>query len=165
MPKAIFLDRDGVINVNHGHVHSIEKCHFIPGIFEFCRRLQAEEYLLFITTNQAGIARGFYGEDTFLEFMAWMQQQFSAEGIMLTKVYYCPHHPEGVVPALRLHCQCRKPAPGMLQQAINEYNIDPANSWMIGDQPTDMQAAEAVGVRGLLFAGDFAPLLATILKH
>ena len=139
--KALFLDRDGVINKDIGYLCSIDKCEFIDGIFELCRDAIDKGYNIFIVTNQAGIARGYYTEEEFLEFSDWMNNVFLSHGINITKLYYCPHHPD-----FTGHCDCRKPNPGMLIQAIREYNIDPSKSIMIGDKDTDMEAAEKAGI-------------------
>lgn len=160
--RAAFLDRDGVINVDHGYVHRPEDFTFIDGVFEGCRHLQSLGYALIVITNQSGIARGMFSEADFRALTDWMTARFAEEGVVLTAVYFCPHHPDypdypgypgysdkeqskGPAP-YRHDCDCRKPAPGMLLQAIREYGIDPARSLMLGDKGADMQAATAAGV-------------------
>ena len=144
--KALFLDRDGVINVDHGHVFEKEKFDFIDGIFDLCKRAQDLGYLLIVVTNQGGIAKGFYSEEEFLELMKWMESEFEKREIKITKTFYCPCHPEGKIEKYRQNSFDRKPSPGMLLKAIEEFNIDPKKSLMIGDKETDMQAADAAGI-------------------
>lgn len=144
--KALFLDRDGVINVDHGYVSTPDQFEFIDGVFEACQHFQAQGYTLIVVTNQSGIARGFYTPQQFETLTQWMCQQFAAHGVHITAVYHCPHHPtHGNAPYVQ-DCACRKPAPGMLLQAIAEHGIDPARSIMVGDKAADMQAAAAAGV-------------------
>jgi len=144
--KAAFLDRDGVINVDHGYVSSPEQFEFIEGVFDACRHLQQQGYLLIVVTNQSGIGRGYYNEQQFHALTDWMKAQFQSHGVTLTDVFFCPHHPVKANPPYQIDCDCRKPAPGMLVQAINKYQIDPSQSLMLGDKKADMQAAQAAGV-------------------
>ncbi len=141
--KALFLDRDGVINIDHGHVFEKEKFDFIDGIFDLCKRAQDLGYLLIVVTNQGGIAKGFYSEEEFLELTKWMESEFQKREIKITKTFYCPCHPEGKIEKYRQNSFDRKPSPGMLLKAIEEFNIDPKKSLMLGDNETDMRAAEA----------------------
>ncbi|MCH8544060.1 MAG: D-glycero-beta-D-manno-heptose 1,7-bisphosphate 7-phosphatase [Alcanivorax sp.] len=138
--KAAFLDRDGVINVDHGYVHRPEDFTFIDGVFEGCRHLQSLGYRLIVVTNQSGIARGYFTEADFHALCDWMRARFQEQGVTLDGIYFCPHHPDYMA------CDCRKPAPGMLLQAIREHGIDPARSLMLGDKAADMAAAAAAGV-------------------
>ena len=144
--KALFLDRDGVINIDHGFVCRKEQFEFIEGVFEACKKFQTKGYKIFVVTNQSGIARGYYTINQFEKLTHWMCEQFSFNGVHITAVYYCPHHPSsGYYPYVQV-CKCRKPSPGMLIQAIEKYNIDPSLSIMVGDSISDMQAAFAAGV-------------------
>lgn len=145
MNKAVFLDRDGVINHDHGYVHKPADFDFIDGIFDACRHFQSLGYLLVVVTNQSGIARGMYSEEQFAALTAWMRERFREEGVTIAAVYHCPHHPDLGDDSER-HCACRKPAPGMLLQACRELDIDPATSLMLGDKKSDMQAAAAAGI-------------------
>jgi D-glycero-D-manno-heptose 1,7-bisphosphate phosphatase len=145
--KAVFLDRDGVINIDHGYLYQPEQFDFIDGVFAACRHLQQLGYLLIVVTNQSGIARGYYTEHQFALLTSWMKQQFAAEGVKIDGVYYCPHHAEKGQSPYNIVCDCRKPEPGMLLQAMREYQIDPAQSLMLGDKAADMQAAAAAGVQ------------------
>lgn len=155
MNKAVFLDRDGVINVDYGYVSSVAQFDFIDGVFAACRYLQQQGYLLIIVTNQSGIARGYYTEQQFRTLTNWMNAQFAAEGVTITDVFFCPHHPLQATAAYQRQCSCRKPAAGMLLQAIEKYQIDPKESLMLGDKASDMQAAALAGVgrKVLLLSG------------
>lgn len=144
--RALFLDKDGVINVNHGYVCSTERTDFIDGIFQLCRFAKARDWLLVVVTNQAGIARGYYTEDQFVVYMDWVRQTFAARGAALDAVYYCPHHPVHGIGAYRKDCSCRKPKPGMLLAAQREWHIDMASSLLLGDSRSDIQAGVAAGV-------------------
>mgnify|MGYP000102844114 FL=1 len=146
MTKALFLDRDGIINIDHGYVHKIEDFEFVDGIFELCRLAMAKGYAIFVITNQAGIARGLYAVADFEILSSWMVAQFQEQGINIKEVFYCPHHPTKGVNEFKMACQCRKPAPGMILQAQEKYNIDLEASIFVGDKPSDMQAAEAAGI-------------------
>lgn len=145
--KAVFLDRDGVINIDHGYLYKPEQFEFISGVFSACRHFQALGYLLIVVTNQSGIARGYYKEEQFEHLTSWMKQKFTQEGINIAGVYYCPHHAEKGLPPYNVDCNCRKPKPGMLTQAILDHHIDPEQSIMIGDKKSDMQAAASVGIQ------------------
>lgn len=145
--KAVFLDRDGVINIDHGYIYQPELFDFIDGVFDTCRHFQNLGYLLVVVTNQSGIARGYYNEEQFAVLTSWMRQQFAEQGIKISAVYYCPHHAEQGESPYNIQCDCRKPNPGMLLQAIRDYNIDPSQSIMLGDKKSDMQAAAAAGIQ------------------
>ena len=146
MNRALFLDRDGVINVNHGYVHKPQDFEFIDGIFDICRAAIQKGYLLIVVTNQAGIGRGYYSEETFHELTSWMCDQFKNQGITITKVYWCPDHPEHGIGVYKRESENRKPAPGMILNAAKEFNIDLKASILIGDSASDIQAGLAAGV-------------------
>lgn len=146
MKKALFLDRDGVINVDFGYVHQIKDFEFIDGIFDVCRYAQDMGFEIFVITNQAGIARGYYSVDDFSTLTEWMKAEFLKEEIEIKDVYYCPHHPEKGENEYVTACKCRKPEPGMLIKAKKEHGVDLAHSAFIGDKVSDMQAAEAAGI-------------------
>jgi D-glycero-D-manno-heptose 1,7-bisphosphate phosphatase len=144
--KALFLDRDGVINHDSGYTSNADDFKFIDGVFELCRVARQLDYLLIVVTNQAGIGRGYYTEQDFLTLTAWMSERFEAEGAPLTDVFYCPDHPEYGVGDFKKDSFDRKPNPGMLLRANEKYGIDFSRSMMIGDKVSDMQAAERAGV-------------------
>lgn len=144
--KALFLDRDGVINVERGYVHCRESFEFIPGIFELCRAAQSLGYLLVVATNQAGIARGYYSESDFNDLTDWMMAQFKERQVSLTRLYYCPYHPVFGVGPYKYDSLDRKPNPGMLMRAQSDLDLDLESSVLIGDKPSDIQAACAAGV-------------------
>lgn len=165
--RALFLDRDGVINVNHGYVHRPEKFEFIDGIFDLARVAHAERYKLVVITNQAGIARGFYSEQQFHELTAWMCEQFLSRGIPIAKVYFSPYHPTDGLGIYKKDDISRKPRPGMILQAQNELNLNLKNSILIGDKTSDIQAGIAAGVGcNILFAqSNPAELLGTAYQR
>ena len=142
------------MNVNHGYVHSAKETDWVPGIFELARTARAAGYLTVVVTNQAGIARGLYSEAEFLDYTAWVHSQFRDQRAPLAATYYCPHHPDAGVGEWLRGCDCRKPAPGMLRAAADELVLDLDASVLIGDQPSDIQAAEAACMgRAWLFSG------------
>jgi D-glycero-D-manno-heptose 1,7-bisphosphate phosphatase len=151
--KALFLDRDGVINVNHGYVATRERTDFIEGIFDLCRLAHDRGYMTVVVTNQAGIARGYYSEDEFKAYMHWMEKEFERHGSMLDAVYYCPHHPSVGRGAYLQVCDCRKPAPGMLLRAASELDIALADSVLVGDKPSDMEAGRRAGIKTRVLFG------------
>lgn len=142
MHKALFLDRDGVINVEKDYLYKIEDFEFIEGIFDLCRYFQAKNYKIIVVTNQSGIARNYYSEDDFSRLSKWMTEEFRHNGIVITDIYYCPHHPKYSVA-----CDCRKPLPGMLFQAEKEHDIDLNNSVMVGDKERDIEAGLKAGLK------------------
>lgn len=157
--RALFLDRDGVINVDDGHVHRRERFEFKSGIFELCRAAQHLGYLLIVVTNQAGIARGYYSEADFHHLTNWMMDQFLDHDVQITRVYYCPFHPVNGLGEYKRDSLDRKPNPGMLLRAQSELNLDLASSILIGDQVSDMRAAAAAGVGTRLFLSSEATQL------
>lgn len=144
--KAVFLDRDGVINIDHSYVHKVEDFDFMPGIFELCRYLKQRGYKLIIATNQSGIGRGYYSENDFLKLSDWMKAQFTENQCEIDALYYSPYHPEKAKAPYLKKSECRKPAPGMLLQAIKDFDLEPGDCAMIGDNETDIQAAKAAGI-------------------
>lgn len=141
--KALFLDRDGVINIDYGHVHKIEDFDFIDGIFQLCEYYQSNGYLIIIVTNQAGISKGLYDISQYEILTNWMIGEFKKKDIIIDKVYFCPDHPNS-------NSKCRKPEPGMLISAINEFNIDPSKSFLYGDKDSDIEAGRSAGVKNLI---------------
>lgn len=162
---AAFLDRDGVINVDTGHVHRPEDFRWMPGMPEAIRLLNDAGWLVIVVSNQSGIGRGMYTEDEFESFTAWIDAELARRGAHVDATYHCPHHPTEAKGDYRRDCDCRKPAPGMLKRAIDEWAPDLERSFMLGDKPSDIHAAEAAGVRGYLYTGgDLAKLIRTLIR-
>jgi D-glycero-D-manno-heptose 1,7-bisphosphate phosphatase len=150
---AAFLDRDGVLNVDRGYVHRPADVTWIEGAPAAVRLLNERGYLVCVVTNQAGVARGYYGEEMVVALHAWMAAELAAYGARVDAFEYCPHHPEGSVSGYAMKCGCRKPASGLLTRCFDRFAIDRAQSFLIGDKESDMGAAHAAGVRGHLFGG------------
>ena len=154
MRKAVFFDRDGIINVDGSYIYLPEDFHFMDGIFHFCREAQKKGYLLIIVTNQSGIARGYYSEDDFNRLNDWMCREFEKQGIKIDGVYYCPYHPEKGIGRYKKESADRKPSPGMILKAIDKFNIAPADSIMLGDRDSDMEAGRRAGIGRLVLMPD-----------
>ncbi len=148
--RAVFLDRDGtLVYPRHYPSHPEELClyeHIGPGL----RRLQKAGFRLVVITNQAGIARGYFTEDDLRLMHEYLSDELARLGVRLDGIYYCPHHPDGVVPELAFRCRCRKPAPGMLLAAAADLDIDLARSWLVGDILNDVEAGKRAGCRSIL---------------
>lgn len=144
--RAAFLDRDGVINIDHGYVSRREDFTFVPGVIEGGRLLHELGYALVVVTNQSGIGRGLYSKGDFDALTEWMKAEFAGAGAPLAGVYFCPHHPTDAFGAYRRTCDCRKPAPGMFLAAARELGIRLSASAMFGDKVSDLEAARSAGV-------------------
>ena len=144
--RALFLDRDGVINHDAGYTSSADNFRFIDGIFDLCRSATQSRYLLIVVTNQAGIGRGYYSEEDFWTLTEWMCERFKVEDAPIADVFFCPFHPEHGVGDYKKESFDRKPNPGMLLRAAEIHEIDLKHSIMIGDKDSDMQAARSAGV-------------------
>lgn len=145
MNKAIFLDRDGVINADlHDYTWRISDFRILPCVFEACRKWQSEGYLLIVVTNQGGIAKGLYGHDDVKKLHDHMLSLFSEQGITIHDIYYCPHHP------VSGNCLCRKPGSLLVEKALATHHVDPSLSVFIGDRERDMDAGAGAGVAGIL---------------
>lgn len=151
--KALFLDRDGVLNIDHGYVGTRDRFEWVEGALDAIRHATQGGWLVFVVTNQSGVARGFYSEAAVRELLAWMGEEARAAGGAIDDTRFCPFHPDGVVEAYRRAHAWRKPAPGMLLDLIRAWGLDPRRAVMVGDQESDMQAAAAAGVAGHLFGG------------
>ena len=145
-PRAAFIDRDGVINVEAAYVYRVEDFVFLPGAIAALRDLQTAGYLLVVITNQSGIARGMYTEADYHRLTRYMQEQLAAAGVHLSAVEYCPHLPDAQIEAYRQDCSCRKPGTGMLLRAARALNIDLSASILVGDRASDIQAGRSAGV-------------------
>ena len=155
--SALFLDRDGVINIDHAYVCKPENFEFVDGIFELCRSAKQLDFLICVVTNQAGIGRGFYTEQDFLGLTEWMCRAFKTEGVLIDKVYFCPTHPVHGIGNYQVESPFRKPNPGMLLQAAQELAIDLSKSILVGDKESDIQAGIAAGlVCNLLYSEDLS---------
>jgi len=156
--KAVFLDRDGVINelIHHreqGIIDSpftVEQFRLLPSVGEATRKLREMDYKVILVSNQPGIAKGLISEETFDKVREKMKEELAKEGAFLDGEYYCLHHPEAKVEGLRANCECRKPEPGLLLQAAKDMDIDLSQSWMIGDGLTDVKAGKQAGCRTIL---------------
>jgi D,D-heptose 1,7-bisphosphate phosphatase len=148
---AAFLDRDGVLNEDTGYVHRSDQVRWVEGARETVRWLNDAGYFVFIVTNQAGVARGFYSEDHVNDLHDWMNLELRKSGAHIDCVEFCPYHPEGTVERYRRASDLRKPAPGMVKKLLAEWPVDAARSFLVGDRSTDLEAADAAGIRGHLF--------------
>lgn len=144
MKKAVFLDRDGVINAERGD-YTWKKSDFVfnPDIKEALQQLKHKGFLLIIITNQGGIAKKIYSNQEFLDLTQWMLDKLNASEPLITDFYYCPHHPQTGL------CLCRKPLSLLIERAVSRYQIDPSLSFMIGDQDRDVEAAEKLGIKSI----------------
>jgi D-glycero-D-manno-heptose 1,7-bisphosphate phosphatase len=148
MPRgALFLDRDGVINVDHGYVHRVDRFEFVPGIFDLVRFWATElEQPVVVATNQSGIGRGYFDERTYADLTRWMCERFAAEHAPIARVYHCPYHPQHGIGEYRRDHPWRKPNPGMFLQAASDLDLDLAQSALVGDRMSDIAAAVAAGI-------------------
>jgi len=167
---AAFFDRDGVINVDHGYVHSVDRFELIAGAAQALRLCRDAGFLIFIVTNQAGVARGYYDEAAISRLHDHLRDCLLREGASVDDIRYCPHLPDATVVRYACECSWRKPAPGMILDIARHWPVDLRLSFLVGDKDSDIAAAQAAGVTGHLFTGnnlaDFVkPIIAeTILK-
>ncbi len=154
MNKAIFMDRDGVINKDYGYVSKIESFEFLIGTIDALKKLN-KEYLLFIITNQSGIARGFYTEEDFQKLNNYMLNELKKENITIERVKYCPHHEKGIIKKYAIICKCRKPEAKMILDLIEEYKIDVNNSYIIGDKESDIKAGDKTNLKTVLIGNKY----------
>lgn len=154
MSRAVFLDRDGTINVEKNYLYRIEEFEFLPGALEGMRLLCEAGFILIVITNQSGIARGYYSEDDFQTLNRYMLERCEEYGVKITDTLYCPHLPEAKVEQYRIECNCRKPKTGLFLNAVAEYGIDLSKSYAIGDKLRDLAICEESVCRGFWIAGD-----------
>ena len=152
--KFAFLDRDGVINFDYGHVGTIDNFHLIPHSINAMQSLMKLGYKIIIVTNQAGIAKGFYTEDDFHKLMNFMINRLKKYSIKISKYYYCPHHPDAKLKKYKKKCSFRKPEPGMLLKAMNDFEIDLDHSFLAGDKITDIISGKRAGIKNLCYIGN-----------
>ncbi|MBN9594144.1 MAG: HAD family hydrolase [Afipia sp.] len=161
---AAFLDRDGVINLDDAYVGTRERLRWMPGIASAIRALNEAGYYVFVFTNQSGVARGFFSEDDVRTLHSWMRDELLREGARIDDFRYCPHHPDGVVPAYTRECDWRKPQAGMVLDLMKHWPVDRERSFVIGDKQRDLDAGKAAGIDGYLFSGtDIAGFVEGIL--
>ncbi len=153
MPAAAFLDRDGVLNEDAGYVGSVERFRWMPDAVAAVALLRRRGFLVFVVTNQSGVARGFFSEADIEKLHEHMRRDLRAGGTFIDAFRVCPHHPQAPVAAYRLDCACRKPKPGLILSLIDDYGLERRASFLIGDKPRDIEAAERAGVAAHLFAG------------
>ncbi len=144
--KTLFLDRDGVININHGYVYQPENFDFIDGIFSLCKDAQKKGYQIIIVTNQSGIARKYYSQSTFKNLSKWLEGEFWKQGVRIKQTLHCPHHPK-----FSLTCTCRKPKAGMIFKAQRRFKADLSKSVMVGDSLSDMHCAQRAKIKKSVF--------------
>ncbi len=154
MNKAVFLDRDGTINVDKGYLYKIEDFEYLPGAVEGLRLLQNQGYLLIIVTNQSGIARGYYTEEDYKKNDGWLKADLESKGVHISASYYCPHLPDAPVAKYRCECECRKPRTGLFWQARKDFDIDMSRSIAIGDKNRDLAICQEAPVKGILLGKD-----------
>jgi D-glycero-D-manno-heptose 1,7-bisphosphate phosphatase len=155
--KALFLDRDGVINVDYGYVFRPENFHFIDGIFELVRFAKTQHYKTVVITNQAGIGRGYYSEAEFLSLTKWMSAQFEAANAPIDQIYFSPFHPTAGLGRYLKDDFSRKPNPGMIHNAEVDLKLDLHHSILIGDKPSDIHAGLRAGIGTLVLYSESVP--------
>lgn len=144
--KVAFLDRDGVINEEVRYLHKAKDFIYTHNCISALKIIQNLDYKIIIVTNQAGIAKGFFSESDYQNLTSWFLNDLSNQGVKVMDIFYCPHHPDGKIPAYSFACENRKPSPGMILKAKKKYNIDLKNSFLVGDKHTDIEAAMRAGV-------------------
>ena len=156
--RACFFDRDGVLNEDTGYVFKAADFHWRPTAKAAVKRLNENGILVFVVTNQSGVARGFYAEEDIRALHAHMQGELAREGAHIDAFRYCPHHPEGIIAAYKIGCDCRKPGSGMIRDLLAAYGLDPGRCRMFGDRESDLEAGTGAGVVSELVT-DARPLI------
>ena len=148
--RAVFLDRDGTINIEKNYLHTIEDFEFIPGAPEAIKKLKEAGFLVIVVSNQSGVARGYFDEDSVNQLHQHIQAELAVYGTSIDDFYFCPHHPDKGLGVYKAACNCRKGKPGMLLQAALEHNLDLQHSFMVGDKLADIVAGERAGCKSIL---------------
>jgi D-glycero-D-manno-heptose 1,7-bisphosphate phosphatase len=162
---AVFLDRDGVLNFDDGYIGTRDRIRWMPGVVAAIRTLNEAGYFVFVITNQSGVARGMFSEQDVRALHDWMRSELQRDGARIDDFRFCPHHAEGSVADYARDCDCRKPKPGMLRDLMAAWPVRAQGSFVIGDKPSDVEAAQAVGLPGFLFAGgDVAAFVDDVLR-
>lgn len=156
--RAVFLDRDGTLNVDKGYVHRIDDWEWIPGAIDAIAALKKAGFLVIVITNQAGIARGYYDEAAIANLHTRINEELKEHGATIDGFYHCPHHPE-----FSSLCECRKPMPGMIYEAKRDFDIDLNHSWLVGDKASDIRAGLAAGVKSILVLTGYGNIDRTLL--
>ncbi len=150
--KAVFLDRDGTINIDKGYLYTKEDFEYLPRAVEGLRRLSEAGYLLVVITNQSGIARGLYTEEDYLKLDTWMKTDLLSKGVSIAASYYCPHLPQAKIKQYKIVCRCRKPSTELFWRAQQDLNIDMDHSFAVGDRLRDLSICNESGIKGILLS-------------
>ncbi|MBW2987580.1 D-glycero-beta-D-manno-heptose 1,7-bisphosphate 7-phosphatase [Candidatus Woesearchaeota archaeon] len=150
MNRAVFLDRDGTINIDTGYVHKAEEFEFIPGALEALEELSKTDFKIIVITSQSGIGRGYYTEADFHRLTDYMRSVMNDRDIRLDGVYFCPHHSEKAIGKYKIVCDCRKPKIGLIEKAAAEHDIDLSRSYVIGDKTADIEMGRRAGCKSIL---------------
>jgi len=154
MERAVFLDRDGTIIEDTGYLDECSKIRFLPRVSEAIKLLNENGFKVIITTNQSGVARGYFTEEALQEINRYIRESLAKRRAIIDGIYYCPHHTEGIIEEYRKECYCRKPNPGMIEQAVHEFGIDLKNSFIVGDKISDIEAGHRAGCKAILLGGE-----------
>lgn len=161
---AVFFDRDGVLNMDTGYPHLFAQMRWVEGAMDAVRLANAAGFLVFVVTNQSGVARGLYDEKAVTDLHRQMAAAFAEQGAVIDDFRYCPHLPDAPVRQYRRDCDCRKPAPGMIRDLLAAWLVNPAHAFLVGDRATDMAAAQAAGIAGYLYeSGSLSSFIAPLL--
>ena len=154
MERAVFLDRDGTIIEDTGYLDECSKIRFLPRVSEAIKLLNENGFKVIIITNQSGVARGYFTEEALQEINRYIQESLAERRAIIDGIYYCPHHMEGIIEEYRKECYCRKPDPGMIEEAAREFGIDLSQSFVIGDKISDIEAGHRAGCKAILLGGE-----------